>query len=99
MIVVIIDKGETFRVSDVDRWIDERKLLLRRAREIVQKHDGRPASLYPHHGTLVGIIRRLEEIRSILLSFNRERNRQADANINAMVAFFSDPKRMEGIDD
>lgn len=98
-IFTVIDKGETLRVKDVQRWVDERKQLLRRAREILQKHDGSPVSLYPHHATLVGIIRRLEEIRSIFASFNRERNRHADANINAMIAYFSDPKMMEGIDD
>lgn len=99
MVVTITDKGETFQVTDVQRWIDERKTLLRRVREIMTDYNGKPESLYRHYGTLVSITSRLAEIKQIFDTFTRERTRHADANIAALVAFFSDPKTMEGIDD
>lgn len=99
MVVTVTDKGETFQVADVQPWIDERKQLLRRVRDILTAHDGTPASLYRHHGTLVGIASRLAEIKQIFDTFTRERTRHADANITALMAFFSDPKTLEGIDD
>ncbi|WP_294392981.1 hypothetical protein [uncultured Sphingomonas sp.] len=99
MIVRVTDKGETFQVNDVQRWIDERKRLLRRARDILTAYDGTPASLYRQHGTLVAIAVRLAEIKQIFDAFERERTRHADANITALVAFFSDPKTLECVDD
>jgi len=99
MVVTITDKGETFQVNNVQRWIDERKQLLRRARDILTAYDGTPASLYRQHGILVDIVVRLAEIQQIFDTFNRERTRHGDANITAMVAFLRDPKTMEGIDD
>ena len=99
MIVAITDKGKTFQVADVQSWVDERKQLLRQAREIMTAHNGTPASLYRHYAKLVGIASRLAEIKQIFDAFERERLRHADANITALVAFFSDPKTLEGIDD
>lgn len=99
MVVTVTDKGETVQVADVQRWIDERKQLLRRAREIMTAYDGTPASLYRHHGTLVGIASRLAEIKQIFDTFRDQRTRHADANIDALVRFFSDPTTLEGIDD
>ena len=43
--------------------------------------------------------RQLSEIEIIFDQFNRERLRQADANIALLVRYFSDPKTLEGIDD
>ncbi|WP_333882806.1 hypothetical protein [Sphingobium yanoikuyae] len=97
--VTIADGDETFSVSDVDLWIAERKRLLRQARDIVSQHDGTAVSLYPHHARLIGIVCRLEEIRVIFDTFRRERYRHADANITALVAHFSDPEVMAGIDE
>ncbi len=99
MVVTVTDKGETFQVADVQRWIDERKQLLRRAREIMTAYNGTTASLYRHYAALVGIASRLAEIKQIFDTFSDERTRHADANIAALVAYFSDPKTMEGIDD
>ncbi len=99
MVVTVTDKGEAFQVADVQRWIDERKQLLRRAREIMTAYDGTPASLYRHYATLVGVASRLAEIKQIFDAFERERTRRADANLTALVTYFSDPNTMEGIDD
>lgn len=99
MVVTITDKGETFQVADVQRWIDERKALLRRAREIMTAYNGKPESLYRHYGRLIGITSRLAEIKQIFDTFTCERARHADANIAVLVAYFSDPETMEGIDD
>jgi len=99
MTVTITDDGKTVTVNDVQRWVEERKKLLRQARDILKEHNGSPVSLYPHHATLVRIARRLQQIRVIFETFNRERNRHADANIRSLVAYFSDPKTMAGIDD
>ena len=99
MVVRVTDKGHTFEVTDVQRWIDERKQLLRRAREIMTAYNGTPASLYRHYATLVEIASRLAEIKEIFDTFTDERTRHADANLTALVAFLSDPKTMEGIDD
>lgn len=99
MVVTVTDKGETFQVNDVQRWIDEHKRLLRRARDILTAYDGTPVSLYKQYGTLLAIASRLAEIKEIFDTFEHERTRHADANITALVAFFSDPKTMEGIDD
>lgn len=99
LIVTVTDEGRTFTVGDVQRWDDERKKLLRQARDILEAHNGSPVSLYSHYGSLVSIARRLDQIRVIFEAFNRERNRHADANIRALVAYFSDPKTMAGIDD
>jgi len=95
----VTDKGQQFEVSDVQRWIDERKQLLTRAREIIGEYDGAAPSLYKHHGTLVGIVGRLAQINVIFDEYNRQRMLHANANIDAMVKFFGDPKTMEGIDD
>jgi hypothetical protein len=59
----------------------------------------RPPSLYPQYGKLVGIARRLAEIKVIFDTYSRERNRHADVNITALVDYFRDPKTMEGVDD
>ncbi|HEX8486545.1 MAG TPA: hypothetical protein VF643_14330 [Sphingomonas sp.] len=99
MKITIADKGQTVEVADVQRWIDERKQLLRKARELLSGYDGKPASLRPHHGTLVGTARRLSEIAMIFERFNQERMRYADANIVALVKYFEDPRTMEGVDD
>jgi len=99
MVITIVDKEKTLQVSDVQLWIDERKTLLRRAQEIMTVYNGTPASLYKHHGTLVAIALRLAEIKHIFDTFRRERSRHADANISALVKYFSDPKTMEGVDD
>lgn len=99
MIVTITDKGKTFQVADVQSWVDERKQLLRQAREIMTAHNGTPASLYRHYATLIGIASRLAEIKHVFDTFRDERTRHADANINALVRFFSDPTTMDGIDD
>ncbi len=99
MTITVIDKGQSLQVSNVDPWIEERKLLLRRARDIVKDYDGNPSSLYPQHGTLVTIARRIAQIKVIFDTYNSERNRHADANITALVAYFTDPKTLEGIDD
>ncbi|URW74837.1 hypothetical protein M9980_09685 [Sphingomonas donggukensis] len=98
MMINIVDKGQTLQVTNVDPWIEERKQLLRRAREIVKSYDGNPSSLYPQYGELVRIMRRLAEIKVIFDTYNRERNRHADANITAIVEFLNDPKTMEGVD-
>ena len=99
MVIIITDRGKTLQVSDVQPWIDERKTLLRRARDIMTAYDGTPASLYKQHGTLMAIATRLAEIKQIFDTFRLERNRHGDANISALVAFFNDPKTMEGVDD
>lgn len=99
MTITIVDKGQTLQVTNVDQWIEERKQLLRRAREILKDYDGNPPSLYPQYGELVRIARRLAEIKVIFDTYNSERNRHADANIIELVAFYSDPKTLEGIDD
>jgi hypothetical protein len=99
MVITITDKGKVLQVSDVQLWIDEHKTLLRRAREIMTAYDGTPASLYKQHGTLVAIATRVAEIKQIFDTFRRERNRHGDANITALVKYFSDPKNMEGVDD
>ena len=99
MKIIITDKGETFEVSDVQRWIDERKQLLRAARDLLSSYNGDPAPFRPHHGSLVGTARRLSEIAAIFKRFNQERARYADANIALLVRYFSDPKTLEGIDD
>lgn len=99
MVVTVTDKGETHQVTDVQRWIDERKQLLRRAREIMTAYDGTTASLYRHYATLVAIASRLAEIKQIFDTFIDARTRHGDANITALVAYFSDPETVEGIDD
>ena len=99
MTITIVDRGQTLQVTNVDPWIEERKRLLRAAREIVKGYDGNPPSLYPQYGELVRIARRLAEIKVIFDTYNRERNRHADANIATLVTYFDDPKTMEGIDD
>lgn len=99
MILTITDKGETLQVSDVQRWIDERKALLRDARNRMQDWNGKPVSLYKHYGSLIRISQRLAEIKVIFDQFNAERARRADANIIALAAYFSDPETMAGIDD
>jgi hypothetical protein len=99
MVVTVTDKGEAFQVADVQRWTDERKQLLRQAQEIMTAYNGTPASLYRHYARLVGIASRLAEVKQIFDAFERERTKHADANITALVTYFSDPKTMEGIDD
>lgn len=99
LVLTITDKGRTVEVSNVDPWIEERKTLLRRARDLLRHYNGSTSSLYPYHGDLVDIARRLAEIKVIFDRFNRERARRADANIAALVAYFSDPATMAGIDD
>ena len=99
MTIAIIDKGQSLQISNVDPWIEERKQLLRRARDIVKDYDGNPASLYPQHAELVGIATRLAQIKAIFDTFNRGRRRYADANIVVLVEHFRDPKTMEGVDD
>lgn len=99
MTVTVTDQGRTVTVNDVQQWVEERKTLLRQARDILKKHNGSPASLYPHYGALIRIVKRLDQIRLIFAAFDEERTRHADANIRAMVAFFSNPETMDGIDD
>lgn len=99
MALTITDKGRTVEVCNVDPWIEERKTLLRRARDLLRNYNGSASSLYPHHGDLVDIANRLAEIKVIFDRFNRERARRADANIAALVAYFSDPATMAGIDE
>lgn len=99
MTITVIDKGQTLQISNVDPWIEERKQLLRRAREIVNDYDGNPASLYSRHGELVSIATRLAQIKVIFDTFNRGRLRFAGANIVVLVEHFRDPKTMEGVDD
>lgn len=99
MTVIVTDQGRTVSVNDVQQWVEERKTLLQQARDILKKHNGSPASLYPHYGALIRIAKRLDQIRLIFEAFNEERTRHADANIRALVAYFSDPKTMDGIDD
>lgn len=98
MTITITDKGQTLQVTNVDQWIEERKQLLRRARDIIKGYDGNPPSLYSQHGTLVSIATRLAQIKVIFDTFNRGRAHHADANITALVEYFRDPKTMEGID-
>jgi hypothetical protein len=97
MTIIVTDKGQSHEVTNVDRWIEERKTLLRQGLDLVKDYDGNPRSLYPQHGTLVTIARRLAEIKVIFDTYNRERNRHADANITALVAYFTDPRTLEGI--
>lgn len=99
MVVRVTDKGDTFEINDVQRWIDERKTLLRRARDILAAYDGTPVSIYKQYWKLIEIAGRLAEIKQIFDAFERERARRVDANITALVTYFSDPKTMEGIDD
>jgi len=99
MSITIADKGETLQVDSVAKWVEERKQLLCQARDLIKDYDGRPPSLYPQYGKLVGIARRLAEIKVIFDIYTRERNRHADANITALVAYFTDPKTLDGIDD
>lgn len=98
MTITIFDKGHTMHVSSVDHWIEERKGLLRTGRKIVEAYDGKPQSLYPQHGKMVAIVRRLAEIKVIFETFNGERDRYADRNIDNLVSFFNDPKNAEGVD-
>lgn len=99
MKITITDKGETLEVADAQRWVDERKRLLRQARDIVAVYDGNPAPLYKHHATLIDITKRLAAIKVIFEEFKRQRARHADANIVALVNFYRDPQTMEGVDD
>ena len=99
MTITVIDKGQSHQVSNVDPWVEERKTLLRQGHDLVNDYDGNPRSLYPQHNTLVTIAKRLAEIKVIFDTYNRERNRQADANITALATYFTDPKTLEGIDD
>lgn len=99
MTITVIDKGQSYEVSNVDRWVEERRTLLRQGRDLVKDYNGIPQSLYPQHATLVTIARRLAEIKVIFDTYNRECNRHADANIAALVAYFTDPKTVKGIDD
>ncbi|KQN76535.1 hypothetical protein [Sphingomonas sp. Leaf62] len=99
MSITIVDKGETLQVDNVAKWVEERKQLLRQARDLIKDYDARPPSLYPQYGKLVGIVRRLAEIKVIFDIYTRERNRHVDANIIALVAYFTDPKTLDGIDD
>lgn len=99
MRLTVVDKGETLQISDVQRWVDERKILLRDARQRMQDWNGKPSSLYKQHGNLVRIAQRLAEIKAIFDQFKAERDRRANDNIIALVAYFSDPETMAGIDD
>lgn len=99
MKIIVTDKGETVEVSNVNVWIEERKQLLRRARDLLTGYDGKPVSLYPHYAALIEITARLGQIKAIFEEYNRERNRHADANIAAMVKYLSDPNTMGGVDD
>ena len=99
MTITIVDKGQSFEVTNVDRWVEERKTLLRQGHHIVKHYDGRPQSLYAQHGTLVTIAARLAAIKLVFDTYNNERNRRADANIIALVDYFRDPKTLEGLDD
>lgn len=99
MKIMITDKGRTLEVSNVQPWIDERKQLLKRGRDIVADYDGNPVPLYKHHASLIDIVTRLAAIKVIFDEFNRQRARHADANIAALVEHFRDPKTLEGIDD
>lgn len=99
MKITITDKGQQLVVSNVDTWLEERKQLLRRATGIMSEYDGKASSLYKHYGTLVDITKRLAQINVVFDEFNRERSRYADANIDTLVKYFSDPKTMEGVDD
>ncbi len=98
MTITVIDKGQSHQVSNVDPWVEERKALIRQGHDLVKDYDGNPRSLYPQHRPLVAIARRLAEIKVIFDTYNRERNRHADANITALVTYFTDPKTLEGID-
>lgn len=86
-------------VADVQRWVDERKKLLRQARDIVAEYNGNPAPLYKHYSTLIDITRRLAAIKVIFEEFKRQRARHADENIVALVNFYRDPQTMEGVDN
>lgn len=97
--ITIVDKGVPQFVINVDRWVQERKNLLRKGRDIIKGYDGNPSSLYSQHDDLVAIATRLSELKVIFDTYNRERNRRIDANITAIVAHLIDPKTMEGIDD
>jgi hypothetical protein len=99
MKINVTDRGETVEVSNVNVWIEERRQLLRRARDLLTGYDGNPASLYEHHAALVEIVARLAQIKAIFDGFNRERKRHADTNIAALVKYFNDPNTLEGIDD
>ncbi len=99
MKITIRDKGQVLEVTDVQRWVDERKQLLKQGRAIVFGYDGNPVPLYKHHATLIDIVTRLNAIKVIFDDFSRQRARHADANIAALVAYFQDPKTMEGVDD
>lgn len=99
MTIIISDKGQSHEVSSVDRWVEERKQLVRQGRDLIKGYDGNPRSLYRHYGTLVTIARRLAEIKAIFDTYNRERNRYIDANISAIVAHLNDPATLAGIDD
>lgn len=99
MTITVTDKGQTLQITNVDPWIEERKQLLRRARDLIKNYDGHPPSLYPQHGELVRIATRLAQIKVIFDTFNRGRAHHADANIIALVGYFRDPKTMEGVDD
>lgn len=99
MKIIITDKGQTLEVADAQRCIDERKQLLRAARDLLSAFDGDPAPFRKHHATLVGTARRLSEIAAIFERFNHERMRYADANIVALAKYFQNPETLEGIDD
>lgn len=99
MKITVIDNGQQLEVADVQRWIDERKQLLQLARDILGEYDGKPPSLYKHHAALVTTVGRLAQLNVIFDEFNRQRMQHADANIDAMVRYFSDPKTMEGVND
>lgn len=99
MTIIITDKGQSYEVSNVDRWVEERKQLVRQGRDITKNHNDNPRSLYPKYGELVTIVRRLAEIKVIFDTYNRERNRYIDANITAIVAHLNDPATLADIDD
>ena len=99
MVITVTDTGQSLQVSNVDRWIEERKQLLRRARDLIKNYDGNPRSLYSHHGELMRIATRLAQIKVIFDTYNHGRARHADANIIALVEYINDPKTMEGVDD
>lgn len=99
MTIIITDKGQSHEVSNVDRWVEERRQLVRQGRGLIKGYDGNPRSLYRHYDVLVTIARRLAEIKVIFGTYNRERNRHMDANISAIVAHLNDPATLADLDD
>lgn len=86
MRITITDKGQTQEVSDVNPWVAEKKELLKKAEQLLDGYDDKPASLRKHYHILQAIVMRLSEIKAIFDQYNAKRLEYADANLGVMIA-------------